>query len=581
VTAEGGEKQKKILDCTGHALVMGGPGSGKTTLALAKAYRATPDLRPGQAVLFLSFSRAAVARLDEAAAGQFPTMDRRSIRLQTFHSFCWELLKAHGYLLGAPRRLAVLTPHEEASRSGGASTKRERKEAFAKWDKERTRLFHDEGLVAFDLFAPMVTDLLSRSRRIRDLTAARFPLIIVDEAQDTNDAQWAVARQLAQESAMLCLADPDQMIFDWLPGVGPERIGEIETDLSPMIVDLGGVNHRSGDSDILRFGDDVLAGRSGRGPYDGVQQVRVGYKAAQRDKWIRQSVGIIAGEVKKKTGEPPESIALLARTTNGTSLISGALSGAAKPIAHKCLDDETSALLGGRLVAYLLEPRSAADHAEGVAQVLELLSAIESAAGTKGGRTNASKWRGWAQQVRGGKVKPSTAGLFKEVVALVENAEAHRFSGDPRVDWSTIRGWLRGSSADKLSRVDAIADNLLRLNRGKLISSSLSTRWQETGTYQGARAVYDSALAQDQLLAGLDEAVGVQVMTIHKAKGKQFDAVVIYRDKWAAPLVTKRDKAPYKEPRRIARVAITRARHRVLVLAQAGVPCPITGGFKL
>ena len=93
--------------------------------------------------------------------------------------------------------------------------------------------------------------------------------------------------------------------------------------------------------------------------------------------------------------------------------------------------------------------------------------------------------------------------------------------------------------------------------------------------------MYDSALAQDQLLAGMDEAIGIQVMTIHKAKGKQFDAVVLYRDKWAAPLATKRDKAPYKEARRLTRVAITRARHGVLILAQAGVRCPITGDFKL
>lgn len=581
MTDEGKEKRQQVLDHTGHTLVLGGPGSGKTTLALAKAYGATPALRPGQSVLFLSFSRAAVARLDEAAADQFPSMDRRLVRIQTFHSLCWELLKAHGYLLGAPRRLSVLTPHEEAARSGGVSAKPWEKEAFAEWHQERTHLFHEEGLVAFDLFAPKVTEILQRSRRIRDLTAARYPLIIVDEAQDTNADQWAVAKELAQRSTMVCLADPDQMIFEWLPGVGPERIAKIKEHLSPLVVDLGAENHRSGDSEILSFGDDVLAGTPRQGSYDGVRRIRFGYKAAQRDAWIRKSLGIISNDVKKKTGQAPESIAFLARTAEGARLVSAALSGTSKPIPHHCLDDETGALLGGRLVAFLLEPRAAQDRAEGIAQVLDLLSAIESAAGTKGGQKNAKKWRGWAEQVRGDNLAPSWAEMFKEVVALVEKAEAHRFSGDPRADWSTVRRWLRTSSADKLNRVDESMENLLRLKRGKLISSALSARWQETGTYAGARGVYDSALAQDQLLSGLDEAVGIQVMTIHKAKGKQFDAVVIYRDKWKSPLVTKYDKKPFKEPRRLARVGITRARHRVVVLAQASVHCPLLSGFKL
>ena len=51
-------------DAAGHALVSGGPGSGKTTLALRKALACLQaGLKPGQAVLFLSFSRAAIARL--------------------------------------------------------------------------------------------------------------------------------------------------------------------------------------------------------------------------------------------------------------------------------------------------------------------------------------------------------------------------------------------------------------------------------------------------------------------------------------------------------------------------------------
>jgi len=57
-----------VLACEGHALVIGGPGSGKTTIALRKAVkRIQQGMTPGQSALFLSFSRAAVTRILDAA----------------------------------------------------------------------------------------------------------------------------------------------------------------------------------------------------------------------------------------------------------------------------------------------------------------------------------------------------------------------------------------------------------------------------------------------------------------------------------------------------------------------------------
>lgn len=92
----------RILKTDGHVLVTGGPGCGKTTVALRKALlRIEAGLLLGQRVLFLSFSRAAVARIVQAAHENLPKESRRYLDIQTFHSFCWQLVRGHGYLLGA------------------------------------------------------------------------------------------------------------------------------------------------------------------------------------------------------------------------------------------------------------------------------------------------------------------------------------------------------------------------------------------------------------------------------------------------------------------------------------------------
>ena len=204
------EKQLAIMDAAGHILVTGGPGSGKTTVSILKAAQiADRDLRPGQKILFLSFARATVSRVVEAIEYEqkIPREQKRRIDVETYHSFFWRILKAHGYLVGLPRRLSILTPPGEAIalstiRSGYAAdsklTDAEKAEKKAREDAERLRLAQDEGRVCFDLFASYVGDILHGSERIRKLIATMYPVIILDEFQDTNAEQWRIVQALGQ-----------------------------------------------------------------------------------------------------------------------------------------------------------------------------------------------------------------------------------------------------------------------------------------------------------------------------------------------------------------------------------------------
>src|SRR5450759_1355535 len=131
------DTHKPLLEAESHALVTGGPGCGKTTIALVKALRRIEaGLAPGQAVLFLSFSRAAVSRIVEASKQQLPS-HLKYLSIQTFHSFFWEILRAYGYLIGSPRRLKLLLPQDERVLRDGKD------DESAVWNQERERLFRD------------------------------------------------------------------------------------------------------------------------------------------------------------------------------------------------------------------------------------------------------------------------------------------------------------------------------------------------------------------------------------------------------------------------------------------------------
>ncbi|MFZ5649667.1 MAG: UvrD-helicase domain-containing protein [Bacillota bacterium] len=571
-------KRQQVLDAEGHTLVTGGPGSGKTTIALLKALRRIDDgLDGGQAVLFLSFSRAAVARIAEAAKKQIPKAEQKLLNIHTFHSFFWEILRAYGYLLGAPKRLMLLPPHDEKVLSGGI---KDTDPTWPEWEAERERLFLEEGRIAFDLFATKAAELLTRSSRICQIVAKRFSLIIVDEAQDTGLDQWVCLKTLAEHSQMICLADLEQQIFDFLPGIGPERIKQIEDDLYPIYINLGSENKRSPGCEIADFGDDILTGKSRGGPYKGVSQFKFHPSAQSRDCAIRQSIGRVREIVEKETGKQPESIALLASFDRGAAIISKALRGGSAPIPHKLLFDEAGTLLASRFVAFLMEPKHSANQANDLAQALELLSSAFRAKGSASALNRSEELLVWAQQTREGKV-PTKAGLYKKLASLLGELQVNKFSGDPRKDWILIRGMLRATNVSELVAIDHDLQYLMVFNRGKRIASGLLSVWDEHGSYSFARQALDEALTEDQILSGGEDLTGIHVMTMHKSKGKQFDAVIILRDTYSSPFVWPSDPVPYRKSRKVLRVAITRARVHTLILSQAFPNCPILAPHKL
>jgi len=578
------QQETDLLNAQGHVLVAGGPGSGKTTLALKKAlHRINAGLGRGQAVLFLSFSRAAVARLMEASAGTIPAASREQLVVQTFHSLCWNLLCCHAYLLGAPSRLQILLPHDEKALSSGI----DRDDAeWPAWQQERESLFLHEGRIAFDLFAPMTLRLLRQASIIRKLITQHYPLIIVDEAQDTGEDAWQIIQELRNDAQLICLADPEQQIFDHLPGVGPERIAAIRRELAPLEIDLGQQNNRSPGTEIALFGNHLLAAQARGARYDGVSLLRYQPKG-DINLAFRKSLAVVYRKVRSRTGTRPDSCAILTPTGRDVAWISAALSNGPKPVAHKVIFDEARALLASRFAAYMLEPKNDQLIDSFVPEALDLLASMEQAAGSKTGRKTADQYRAWALALRQGKPlgKPNVPKALK---AVIRSLNAASFTGDPRSDWLRVKASLRDCGNAALASVASHLDYLVAFGRGRFLAANLAGLWAETGNYAGARGAFDTALTQDAILEASQDSSGLHVMTIHRSKGKQFDAVIVLRrgvpagyKKWRSSFVWRDDQPPYMRSRKILRVAITRARKHVLILEPPFPACPLLRGHAL
>jgi len=576
--------REQLLDCRGHALVIGGPGSGKTTIALKKAVvRINEGLAPGQSVLFLSFSRAAVARMGEAMLQEVPKPQRCLLSMQTFHSFFWSLLSAHAYLLGAPKPLRILLPQDEQAKCGTIKRKDRTPDnlEWQSWLRERERLFRQDGRIAFDLFPANAAQLLESSAHVRRLVAQRHPLVIVDEAQDTNEHAWRCIELLATATQVICLADLEQQIFDHLPGIGPERIVAIKTSLNPLEIDLGAQNHRSGGTEIATFGQDILLGKVRGAPYVGVSSISYNPKARTLSDIMRMSIGMIQQAIKKSTGTYGENVAILAHSGSSAARISAALNSEPKPVRHKLSFDEAEAMLTARFAAFLLEPKREVDRLLDLGTALDLLATAKRASGLAA----AKHWQIWSLGAQTGKVP--RAKFVQAVLGVMDALRAQGFSGDPAKDWSRVKVALRAANDEHLTDAAKSLDYLVAFNRGRRISNGLGAVWTRDGKYTGARQVLDLALTQDQILEGIDDPPGLQLMTIHKSKGKQFDGVIIVREgrhdgnALVSSFVWWGDTPPYHRSRKILRVAVTRARTHTLIVEPAWPKCPILGQHRL
>lgn len=560
------DKRQAILDCQSNMIVLGGPGSGKTTIALVKANNEISLLAKNQKILFLSFARATVARVQESAAQSISKENLKRIEVNTYHGFFWNVLKSHGYLISTISPLTLIGPSD-------AAVKMSHLKADQRW-QEFERIFNEEGIIGFDLFAQKVKEVFSRSKKLREIFSRSYPVIIVDEFQDTNSEEWDVIKLLGQLSRIIALADADQRIYEFR-GADPARIGQFMTQFAPQGFDFGNENNRSNGTDITVFGNDLLSGANVGKTYSNVFIVPYPFYRNLHEMYSLKTNLLSAIGRLKLQGQ--WSIAVLVPTKKQMLVASNYLSSAKDglPIlSHDVAIDAEGPTLAGALFASLMERH---DEVESLSTLIatKVINYIKGKNGSKPpAQADLAVAASIEKYLQTKKRKPK---VFVEIENVAIARIALVLTGNPLEDWIIcLKSFTGIVTHKKLVSLQEDARYVRLLHKGSLLRESLSTSWRANRSYKGAEALYQNAIQQENFSSTIKPLSGVYVMTLHKSKGKQFDEVFIFEGYRQGRIVgNPNDQSRVAQSRLTLRVGVTRAQKRTTILTPNSNRCEL------
>jgi len=233
-------------------------------------------------------------------------------------------------------------------------------------------------------------------------------------------------------------------------------------------------------------------------------------------------------------------------------------------------------MLAADLIALLMEPRqSDQEHTEAILEGLAAFKLGRSEKASAEAIQKAGRYKEIAKAVRDrGMDGLGARGIGPDVRSLLASIAAIQLTGDPMTDWRAVRTQLDASSRDELRALAKEARHMRLLRRGIQIESSLAEAWRTYGSYNNARALLAAAAVEDQFAATTRPHQGVTVMTIHKAKGKEFDEVIVFESSFSR-YIQRRDSDSERSARFNLHVAATRARRAVTIMTPKTEPCHI------
>lgn len=288
------EQRAAVVHTGSPLLILAGAGSGKTRVITTKiAYMISElDVAPSS-ILAVTFTRKAADEMRTRAAA----LDERAARSQirTFHSFGAWFLRTYGEDsdLALQSNFTVYDEDDSASLLLSAVPGLARRDAasyvsrislakdycllpgdpalegfsrlpnFAEYYKKYQERLEKTGNVDFGDLILLPYLILRGDELIRDTVQSRFRVILVDEYQDTNVAQFKLLKALAGPGAYVCVVgDDDQSIYKFR-GAEVQNILNFQKEFPGTTVIRLEKNYRS-TQEILSCAQSVVEHNEGR-----------------------------------------------------------------------------------------------------------------------------------------------------------------------------------------------------------------------------------------------------------------------------------------------------------------------------
>ena len=296
------EKQQQAVDTTeGAVLVLAGAGSGKTRVLTQRVAHLlnTGKAKPWE-ILAITFTNKAAAEMQERI-GQTVEVDVHSIWISTFHAMCVRMLRRYAEKAGYTSHFLIYDTLDTQRVIKNIVEELGLKENKAYGEKYLRNLIskykNDHTVLAFGQYAeeknPFVADyageiferyqnqlrrqnamdfddlllntltLLENDGEAREYYQNRFKYILVDEYQDTNMVQYRLVKLLAEGwNNLFVVGDDDQSIYAFR-GANIRNILEFEKDFPGAVVIRLEQNYRS-DKQILDVANCIIKNNEGR-----------------------------------------------------------------------------------------------------------------------------------------------------------------------------------------------------------------------------------------------------------------------------------------------------------------------------
>ncbi len=280
-----------VLQTGAPLLILAGAGSGKTRVITTKIAHLINCMGVSpQSILAVTFTNKAAGEMRERVLKMVPGAE--GVMIRTFHSFGAWLLRRNAALLNLQPRFSIYDDDDALSllHSVFSDYKRKDLKPYARWisrakdyclypDDDLTSISCDPrftevysayekklrevGSVDFGDLILRAVELLDRNREIQNRIQNRFQVILVDEYQDSNIAQYELLKLLYSGNNYICVVgDDDQSIYSFR-GAEVKNIVTFPTSFKGAEIIKLEQNYRS-TGNILSIASKVVSSNKGR-----------------------------------------------------------------------------------------------------------------------------------------------------------------------------------------------------------------------------------------------------------------------------------------------------------------------------